>query len=746
MIDAALAYAKTGFKIFPCHNPIDGRCSCGDAHEHDARAGKHPRIANWPNVATTDREKIREWWTEWPDANVGVPTGKVNGITVVDIDPRNGGDEAWAKHLRRHQSMPLPPGVLFVETGAGGSHIYFEHVEGAETSHSVIGPGIDVQSDGAYVIGVGSLHVSGNRYKAVLGGGPRPAPEWLVELIRNGGRRGKHHGGRRNKHGRTPTEQIQYLLGTIEDGSGRDDALISIAGMMWQDGVAEDRLRPLLEAWAAGHLGTAKEATDFKRIVKSAKKYERDPDRHIEIENVDEYLRGKLERAEARETGVDPFTDQWLGLGFVSRHVDEVRYTAAWSRYNFWDGNLWRSDDTLKVFSMAQLLCREVAAGVKKGKDTANLRNYLLSGTARARMLEMARENPEMAARPGDWDRDPWLLGTPSGTVDLRTGELRPSDPRDMISLSTAVAPGGDCTLWKETLKGIFLDDEAVISFVKRLAGYSLTGLTVEEILVFLHGGGGNGKGTVVETILYVIGDYGCTVPMTTLIQRRHQEHPTEIAKLHRKRLAVASETEEGARWNTARIKLLTGSDRLTGRFMRNDYFDFDPTFQLFVSANEQPSFGKVDDAIRRRLVMIPFLASFCREDDSLDEKRKVRLKAESPGVLRWLIDGCLEWQAGGLNVPRKLRTAADDYLAEANDVARFVNECCIVGPRERSSIRELYAAFCTWCADKNIPVISQKALTIRLQSRGLQYAEGHARQGYFSGIRKALETDLGVM
>jgi P4 family phage/plasmid primase-like protien len=460
-----------------------------------------------------------------------------------------------------------------------------------------------------------------------------------------------------------------------------------------------------------------------------------------------EYARRQARRARdavAQAEGgceVDQYTDQWLGLKFVEMHADAVRYTANWGQYHLWDGNLWRRDEKLRAFSMAQLMCREVARAVK-GKEVKSVRKNLLSSIARAKALEMARENPALASRPEDWDRDPWLLGTPSGTVDLRTGSLKPSDPMDMITKSTAVAPQGECPLWLDTLDQIFLDDEEVIGFVKRLAGYSLTGLTREEVLAFFWGTGRNGKGTVVETLLHVMGDYGTTVPMMTLVQRRNQEHPTEIAKLHGKRLAVAAETEEGARWNTARIKALTGGDMLTGRFMRNDFFDFVPTFQLIVSSNDKPSFGKVDEAIAGRLVIVPFLATFIKED--ADTTRKARLKEEGAGILQWMIDGCVEWQREGLAVPDKLRQATEDYLAGADDIAVFVDDCCVLDLAAKVSSRELYGAFCTWCTDHGIQLIPKITFTNRMIALNRFRADkGKGNEMYFFGVRKAQEHDV---
>jgi Bifunctional DNA primase/polymerase, N-terminal len=307
ILDAALAHAEAGFRIFPTHHPIDAgtsavRCSCGS--KGGCNLGKHPAVKEWQTVATTDQAQIKKWWTDQPSSNVGVLTGSANKITVIDVDPLNGGDTTWARLLRNNEPLPI---TMIVDTGSDGNHWYFAEVEGVGSAAHVLGDGVDIRGDGGYVIGAGSLHASGKRYSTSLVGGDvgiQPAPDWLIKLMREGvPRDGKGKGrGKRNKWGRTTAEQLQWLLGTIGDGQDRDGALISLAGMLWRDGIAEDRLRPLLEQYAAAHLGLpAKTGGDFTRIVKSARKYERDPQAHIEVEDVDEYLRRKLETAEKVE-------------------------------------------------------------------------------------------------------------------------------------------------------------------------------------------------------------------------------------------------------------------------------------------------------------------------------------------------------------------------------------------------------------------------------------------------------------
>jgi len=224
-------------------------------------------------------------------------------------------------------------------------------------------------------------------------------------------------------------------------------------------------------------------------------------------------------------------------MEFVARHGATSRYTSEWSRWHLWDGNLWRPDEKRRVFSMAQEVCR----------DAARKANTILSGKTRAQVVSLTGEHPLIATAPREWDRDPWLLGTPGGVVDLRTGELRPGDPILMVTKSTSVAPGGDCPLWRKTLDDIFKEDREVIAFAKRHAGYLLTGSIKKEKLVFALGDGGNGKGTVFETLAYVMGEYAMSCPIETLVQTHGSQHPTEIVAVPSQTVRARVGTGRGA-------------------------------------------------------------------------------------------------------------------------------------------------------------------------------------------------------
>jgi putative DNA primase/helicase len=427
-------------------------------------------------------------------------------------------------------------------------------------------------------------------------------------------------------------------------------------------------------------------------------------------------------------------SDQWLALDFVAGHKDDLRYTALTNRWYLWDGTRWKLDETLRVFSLAQEHCRRVAKAVNgKGASVAKVKRDLNSAPRRAAVVSLARENPVLAMHPDVWDADPWLLGTPGGIVDLRTGQLRPARPEDYISMATALGPGGDCPIWRRTLLEIFSDDAEMVRYHQRVVGYCATGLTREEKLFLFSGTGRNGKGTLIETILYVLGDYGTTVAMSTLMQTRHQEHPTEIAKLYRKRLAVSSEQSEGGVWNTARIKNLTGGDQLTGRYMRADYIDFDPTHKLVVSTNAMPSFGRVDTAVAERILKTEFQNQFLGKN--ANRQLKEQLRGEAPGILAWVVEGCLEWQRVGLRPPPDVESVTEEYLKRADDVRVFIDDECVVAKDGEVYSGPLYKRWLVWCQRNGVAPGPRRTFTERVQKL-YPSKPGHAGYVKFLGLR----------
>ena len=254
--------------------------------------------------------------------------------------------------------------------------------------------------------------------------------------------------------------------------------------------------------------------------------------------------------AEPDEARPPAFSDEALALRFAERHRNDLRYVAAWGKWVSWTGTHWRFDDTLFGFDLARHICREASAecNEKAAKAIASVKTV-------AAVERLAKSDRRIAATTDQWDADPWLLNTPGGVIDLRTGRARPACPEDYQTKVTAVAPGGDCPIFRAFLKKITGDKEELELFIQRMLGYALTGATREHALFFLYGTGANGKSVLTSTVAGVLGDYHRTAAIETFTATNQDRHPTDLAGLRGARLVTATETEEGRRWAESKIK-----------------------------------------------------------------------------------------------------------------------------------------------------------------------------------------------
>lgn len=411
------------------------------------------------------------------------------------------------------------------------------------------------------------------------------------------------------------------------------------------------------------------------------------------------------------------FSDDGLAIVFTRRHGHEFRYVAPWARWMRWDGTRWQFDRTLSVFELARTICREAAADLAMSKERAGAE--LASAKKVAAVERLARSDPAHAATVDQWDADPWLLNTPGGVVNLRTGELRPHDPCDHLTKSTAATPGGECPTWRRFLEEITCGDMELAAFLQRMTGYSLTGTVREHALFFLFGTGGNGKGTFLNTLTAVLGDYATIASIETFTATPTDRHPTDLAMLRGARLVVSQETEEGRHWAESRIKALTGGDPITARFMRQDFFTYIPQFKLVIAGNHRPGLRNVDEAMRRRLHLVPFLRTF--QDDEKDPELGDELRAEFPGILEWAIHGCLDWQRMGLRPPQAVRDACADYFATEDALGTWIAERCHQGPTDEATTAELYANWKEWAERSGEHIGSMKRFSQNLAARGFK-------------------------
>src|SRR5215469_1502183 len=313
--------------------------------------------------------------------------------------------------------------------------------------------------------------------------------------------------------------------------------------------------------------------------------------------------------AELQDSGeLSPAAEESLALAYAERHAHEQRYVAPWGRWMHYDGTRWDFDDTLHAFDRARAICREVALEC----DKAKVATAVASAKTVAAVERLAKADRRLAATAGQWDTCPWSLQDDCMTIDLRTGIARDCAATDYITKKAAYAAAPNGTphpLWTAFLDRITAGNVELQRFLQRYCGYATTGITSEHKFVFAYGTGANGKSTFINTVAAIFGDYATIADMGTFIATNSERHPTDLAKLRGARLVVAQETQKGRRWDETKIKALTGGDKITARFMRQDFFDFNPTFKLFIAGNHKPRLHTIDEAMRRRLFLVPFTA-----------------------------------------------------------------------------------------------------------------------------------------
>jgi putative DNA primase/helicase len=427
--------------------------------------------------------------------------------------------------------------------------------------------------------------------------------------------------------------------------------------------------------------------------------------------------------------GAVPFRDfRRTDLGnserFISRHGEDVLYWYAWGKWLIWTGARWERDEGGKVHRLGKATVRSMyqeAAEAEDEKERKALADHAKRSEAEARikaMLELAKSEEPVSSE--ELDARPWFLNVQNGTIDLRTGELRPHRQEDLITKIAPVAydPDARAPAWSAFLERV-LPGEDLRAFVQRAVGYSATGDTSEQCMFINHGTGANGKSTFQEAISAALGEYAMRAPTEMLLAKRAGGIPNDVARLKGARFVAASETEEGRRLAESLIKDLTGQDTITARFMRAEWFDFQPTHKLWLSTNHKPEIRGTDTAIWRRIRLVPWTVTIPPAEQ--DKRLAATLRHELPGILAWIVRGCLEWQREGLWPPDEVKRATGRYRAEMDVLAAFIDEECIVGEYAGATAKALYSAYKDWCEENGERPESQRRFGGRLKERGFE-------------------------
>ena len=470
----------------------------------------------------------------------------------------------------------------------------------------------------------------------------------------------------------------------------------------------------------------------------------------VGAKTISDLLAGKSERwapsvplagGDEKLTSPQGRTDLANGKRFAGRFGDRVRWCHPWGKWLAWDGKRWKIDGVCRVErygkAVGDRLWDELAEALTTldAKTLAEARSfckYAAGANGVKNLLVMARSEPGIPVLPEQLDTNPFLLNVRNGTLNLRTGGLKPHDREDYITKLCPVSydAAAGCPVWEGFLGRVLDGNRELIAYLRRVVGYSLTGDVSEQCMWFLHGSGANGKSTFLRVLLDILGDYAIQSVAELFVSRSHESHPTERADLFGKRLVATIEVDQGKRIAESIFKQLTGGDKIRARRMREDFWEFDPTHKLYLAANHKPVVRGTDLAMWRRIKLVPFNVTIppAEQDKSLPDK----LRAELPGILAWAVRGCLEWQNEGLGEPAAVRAATEQYRSESDLLAAFLADRCVVGDKRKCKFADLYAAYKEWSGDRQT---TRPAFIDRLKERGLDNENGTGNVVFTRGV-----------
>ncbi len=772
---AALAYAQRGFLVLP------------------VRAGeKRPLRRAWQAAATCDGEALAREWRLDPLSGVGLTPQP--GCFVLDVDtpgPSHAHNGAAALAEIEATHGPLPPTVEAL-TGSGGRHLWLRTPDGSDVSNGrgALPKGLDVRgSRKGFVVAPPTLHPNGTPYRWRDGYAPgeveiAPAPAWLLEKVRTahvvpqaaravaGGPVARAGSADQLRRARG---YLASIPGAVSGRGGHNQtwkaAAAMVRGFDLPQDIALDLLRseynprcipPWTEEELRHKVSDAADKCDMPRgylldgegSLRHAP--HASPSTGATTSNTDASL-GPAGSAPGDDGRPAPIlgTDADNACRFVRLHGQDLRFCPEWGKWLVWIGARWAQDGAgLAVFraravaaeldAEARALDSEAACVTDNDRRKAMAaRGETLHRAARRAsstrgiqdFMRLAQSEPGMAVRADELDRDPMLLNVENGTLDLRSGALRPADRRDLLTKTASVAydPAADCPAWHAFLRRIFGGDNDLIGFVQRAFGYCLTGDVSEQVLFVCWGTGANGKSVLLNVLQDMLGEYASPAPPDLLVMTPGEAHPTGLASLHGARAVVGNETEAGARWAESRVKWLTGGDMLTARRMREDFWKFKPTHKLWVASNFKPAVRGGGPSFWRRLRLIPFAVTI--PDGEQDPRLGERLRAELPGILAWAVDGARQWLAGGLGQPEAVRAAVADYRDDSDVLGRFLAERCEVAPGLEASVADLHSAFVSWAQDEGLNPIGRSQFGIRLKERGFKTRRSTAGRSVALGL-----------
>jgi putative DNA primase/helicase len=772
MVSNALKYAEWGWAVFPL-------------------IGKRPLTGHGFKDASTNPETIRAWWAEHPQANIGL-AACASHLVLIDLDNKDGRDGITAWEKLKADNGFSDDWALKSITGGYGQHLIFTAPEGIVIPNTTdqLAPGIEIKASSGYIVLPPSIHPNGNEYLPMnrWNRKPGPVPFELLQLIMEKEPQPaalpQVHpapaAGRTAAYAETAlANELNLLAGTAPGGRNRQlfksaAALGQIIAAGWLErGRVEAEL--LQVAVAIGltereSLNTIASGVDTgsttPRVIKEVEvplqqTEPRPSETPTKVEAAEEPKEEKSEWLDA-DLLINALKRGETGDAEILAQIfqDKIAFDHAEGTWFLWDGQNWNADETGQITGLITsavfkqyVKASEQAmrqADMKKADELNKNATRLCNRNRISNVLELAGRQPGIGITGNEWDSNPWLLGVRNGVIDLHTGEFRPGAPKDYIRsvTSTPYQKDTDCPRFKQFLREIFSDDADLCAYIQRLFGYGITGLTDDHVFPIFWGGGRNGKDTLLETLASVLGTHIASPVAESIVvasqaARSSGAPNADLMSLRGLRLCWVSETEESARLNVAQVKKLTGGGQITARapYGRRNV-TFMPGYLILLLTNHKPTIPADDNAIWMRVNLIPFNETFKDNPDPnnphehpKDARLREKMVAEAPGILNWLIQGCLEWQRIGLNPPEAIRAATEEYKRDEDIMTLFIEECCVVDKKAFVETSELLNEYNKWAESYGMRPLGIKTFSQRISKRfdsGRNPNPENRRKGFF--------------